>query len=178
MSIKKLARNIYDLTRRESWLGGTVVYDHKEGKDHPGKSWPANVAPISPMWPAGHTWSLSPEVILNGYRLRLCVSMGAEAEVPRGRIFVDGEVKHPGGEFSVNWIWGDGWLRRIGRQQRAAGGKNGPVDIRDIAIQEAENKTKGMLSLGEEKPRVYCDLCHQALQELDQEFPNGNGAKE
>jgi hypothetical protein len=169
-SLKRLAKSIFELARREIWLGGKVV----EYSGKPGLSWPANIEVIS--WPRGLTWTFSPEVELGGAKLRLCISWSLSELTPYVRIFVDGEVKHPGGKFTANLFWGDGWIRRIAKQARAACGKTGPVDTRDLLLAEAENKSKGVLTT-HDKPPVYCDLCHEAIKEIEKDFPAAEQVK-
>jgi len=162
-TLKQLAYRIFQLARREVWLGGRMKYN----SGNIGPPWPDSV--LGPQgWGQGLTWTLSPEVELGGHKLRLCISWGTDFAAPHCRIFVDGEVKHPGGEFKANRFFGDAWIRRIAKQERAEGGKTGPVDTRDLLLTEAFGKVHGKAP--REPEPVYCDLCQDAVEEIDRDF--------
>lgn len=137
--LQSLAERIFLLTRRDVWLGGRSP---KRG------SWPLDVE--YPNWSNGYTWTLSPEVVLGGHRMRICVSSegdGSSFEY-RVRVFVDGAVKHPGGlydEFTwFGWEIFENWAGRIARHEREEGGRDGPVDRRDLLIAEANQRIQGL----------------------------------
>jgi len=97
-------------------------------------------------------------------------------------VFVDNELKHPGGFYDTTNPFTDGWARRLARQEREDGGKNGAVDTRDLMLQEARNKLKGVKDVKDVKDvttpePVYCCLCKEAIKEVERDFPSAEQAK-
>ena len=162
--LRKIAKRIYEITRRETWLGGKVT-----NTLGPGAAWPKEIKKIE--WGAGLTWTMSPEVELVGYRLRVLISLKPDLDFPYIRVFVDNKLKHPGGEIEARHFFGDGWARRIAQQEREAGGETGPVDVQDVVLREAALKLKGVFTDQEPQP-VYCALCGEALKEVDHLLPD------
>lgn len=161
--LRRLSKLVYGMTHREVWLGGKVSVpgDKMEGP------WPDGVKlPYIPVvyWAErigeslGRSteyvyrsklaeawyWTLSPEVALLGFRLRVCVTSGY-AGGHEVTVFVDGERKHPGGHYRCDdwwwhrWPW-PRWSTRIADLERTDGGRSGPVDQRDRLIAAAEAK--------------------------------------
>lgn len=137
--LKRLAYVLFLMTRRDVWLGGRT--DTSEGS----KDWPRASLPLGAP---GRFWTLSPEVALGGHRLRVCVFTteryaylinGPIGDDHHVGIYVDDEVKHPGGHYA-EWDapWWQSWSGQIARQEIEEGGKTGPVDRRDLLIAEAE----------------------------------------
>jgi hypothetical protein len=153
--LRQLAKAIFKLTRREIWLGGKAEYRGV------GADWPKTVEKQD--WSSGVTWTLSPEVELGGHQMRVCVSWGG-GEWHRVRVFTDGKLVHPGGEYQSSW-WPWGWSWRIAKQERAEGGKTGPVDRRDLLLKEAASKGRGVVT--QHVDPLYCDSCDDALHEVE-----------
>lgn len=153
--LRKLAKAIFKLNRREIWLGGKSHYNGI------GADWPKTIE--KPDWSSGVTWTLSPEVELGGHQMRVCVSWNG-GEWHKVRIFTDGKIVHPGGTYRSGW-WPIGWSWRIAKQESAEGGKTGPVDRRDLLLKEAAAKGRGVVTQHDEP--LYCDSCDEAMQEVD-----------
>jgi len=158
-ALRKLAKAIYKLARREVWLGGKG----------PTKVWPSEIreAKYDRAWSWGSnvTWTLSPEVELGGHRMRVCVSWNGSEDGHNVRVFCDDEVKHPGGKYEQKREWFEGWSWRLARMERAEGGLTGPVDRQDLLLAEAHQKARGVVTTHEEP--TYCRLCGEAVEEVD-----------
>lgn len=156
--LKKLAKLVFRLTRREVWIGGQGTRD-----------WPSINEIADVRWFRGDnnyegtTWTLSPEVELSGHRVRVCVSynkrMDAQGNVHghytrqnlgkwhKVMVFVDGEEKYPGGEYiEKNRWWWPSWSKRIAMLEHRDGGHTGPVDRTDLLITDAKKKLKAVNS--------------------------------
>lgn len=132
--LKKLAKLLFQITRRAIWSGG-------RGDEN----WPDT---IDARWKIDTTWTLSPEVELGGHRLRVCVSSRrdpyANLQSFSVRVFVDDVLKYPGGIYETwDWPWCESWAGRIARIERTDGGHPGPVDKRDLLITEAKQRLSG-----------------------------------
>ncbi len=152
--LRELAHKLFLLTRRDVWLGGqqNVRGAWPEGVEHPGWN-------DSDLF-----WTLSPEVQLGGYRLRVCVSSRQAAygdvQKHRVRVYVDGEIKHPGGAYDEGegsilvLLFGlaESWSTVVARQEREDGGRTGPVDVRDLLITEAADRLGGVRRAVEPAP--------------------------
>ena len=117
-------------------------------------------------WSSRITWTLSPEVKLSGYKMRVCVSWDGELGYHTVRIFVNNAQIHPGGSYRsdrTSWFGCD-WSWRLARQEHKEGGKTGPVDVRDVVLLAANNRISGRL---EPPEPVYCALCKEAIQEVE-----------
>jgi hypothetical protein len=163
--LRELAHKLFLLTRRDVWAGGI----------HGGRGeWPGGVERVD--WNHGTFWTLSPEVQLGGYRLRVCVSSQRVSvdsnQEHRVRVYVDGEIKHPGGmyderELSLLVMLGlapESWATIIARQEREDGGRTGPVDVRDLLIAEAADKLNGVRRAAEPAPD---EAAIQAAREVE-----------
>lgn len=163
--LKKVAKAVWDLSHRSEWLGGT-------GQS---RDWPKNIQGFVDKkyarygdrtgWDEDVTWTLSPEVQLAGHRVRVCVSWdGREGSNHHVRVFVDDELKHPGGQYyGWNGNWFGGWSWRIAKMEREDGGKTGPVDARDLVLEAAKQGGDAPPT----PPPIYCDLCYQALTDVE-----------
>lgn len=155
--LRELADRIYDLAKREVWLGGVVTdaWDFKNrGTGHVG-DWPKKLQRMD--WSRGVHWTLSPEVKLGGHRLRVCVTSASYGK-HTVRVFVDDELKYPGGTFRNKetdsfwtWLWKslggrgeDHWTFVLAHQELEEGGKTGPVFRRDLLIEEANDRLKSV----------------------------------
>lgn len=143
MTLQRLAYTLFCLTRREIWLGGC--------SQRANDPWPKT---IKRAWNSGVFWTLSPEVELGGHRVRVCVTTGWRDSnaIPwvRVLVYVDDEIKHPGGSYDeagpvyiASVLWRENWACRIAAQEREDGGRTGPVDRRDLLIEEAEQRLRG-----------------------------------
>jgi hypothetical protein len=146
--LKKLAKLIFQLTRREVWLGGKTEVDHAY-HSRKVKGWPSDME--QPKWSSDITWTLSPEIELGGHKMRVCVSSNASRysrDSPyscRVRVFTDGKLVYPGGWYDQKdwWLFAGkfpSWAVRIATLERRDGGKTGPVDSRDLLIAEAKER--------------------------------------
>jgi len=144
--LRKLAKLIFRLSRREVWLGGRTERKRIDSWTYetviPG--WPEKLD--KPKWKPNLTWTLSPEVELGGQRMRVCVSwLGDYGEPVRVRVFADDKVRYPGGWYDHSdwWLWTywfPSWEVRIAEIERRDGGSSGPIDRRDLLIAEAKEK--------------------------------------
>ena len=144
--LRKLARRIFDLSRRQIWAGG------EEGYHGPGQNWPAGLEKVT--WSNGVTWTLSPEVELGGILLRVCVAWDGDKGELYGdhkvRVFADGELKYPGGTYTavnregILWSHRDAWSWKIASMERQDGGRTGRVEARDLLLVEAKKRLKGV----------------------------------
>ena len=165
-ALRKLARRIFDLTRRQVWLGGKCQ-SHK----NPGPNWPPNLETID--WSPGITWTLSPELELGGIRLRVCVSWDGNTGEFYGdhkvRVFADDELKYPGGEYTavnrkgILWEHRDAWSWKIASMERKDGGRTGRVQARDLLLKEAKERLKGVQTKHE--PGPLCSFCKGPLDD-------------
>lgn len=135
--LKQLAKLVFQMTRRQIWLGGNV-----KRKMH---DWPEDVEPPQ-NWDKRVVWTMSPEVELGGHKIRVCVSAIPDrfwaGEGCRVRVFVDGVIGYPGGFYDqVDWTWlWQTWATRLARIEIEEGGRTGPVDRRDQLIVEAKDR--------------------------------------
>ena len=150
--LKDLAYRIFQLTRRQIWLGGAVTTKIVQ------KDYINTVVTLYPTWPEdmdkpdfvkGVTWTMSPPVDLGGHQIRVCVYSSPRSGGTYGvRVFVDGDLKYPGGTYMASdwWFFAQrfpSWAGRIARMEREDGGVSGPVDRRDLIIAEAKNRIYG-----------------------------------
>jgi len=146
--LKKLARLVFEMTRRQIWLGGKVVFlqvDHGRST-RIDDDWPEEVE--FPDLGSGVIWTMSPEVELGGHAIRVCVSASPNLFKREGckvRVFVDGQIKYPGGVYEQpnwawTWLWGENWATRLARIEISEGGRTGPVHRRDQLITEAKKR--------------------------------------
>ena len=166
--LRKLAKRLYDLTRRQVWTGGKSDYHN------PGPNWPKKLEKID--WSRGVTWTLSPETELGGIKLRVCVSWdGNTGEIygdHRVRVFADGELKYPGGHYkAVNrkgilFEHKDAWSWRIAVIERRDGGRTGRVDARDLLLAEAKDHLKGVKTT-HEPDYLLCSNCEVIVAEIE-----------
>lgn len=136
--LRRLATLVFELTRKEVWLGGKGGRSNSDWPDH-----------IPQNWSRGVYWTLSPEVVLGGHRVRVCVSSSDYHHIEHAkhtvRVFIDDDLKYPGGKFwRYNWPWL--WSARIARYEREEGGKTSPVDTRADLIEEARERVHGGVS--------------------------------
>lgn len=165
--LRKLAKTIYQLTREDIWLGG-------KGPHSP---WPKRIKgfiwdPNERGWGESVTWTLSPEVVLGEHRVRVCVSWtGSSTEYHHVRVFIDDELKHPGGMYQGwNGNWFGGWSWRIASMERRDGGKTGPIGREDALLNAAERYLKGDRPDKVQAP-LYCDACYDALVQVTTSHP-------
>jgi hypothetical protein len=150
--LKQLAWLVYKLNRREIWLGGRTRYaNDKSYGDIEAPNWPNGLAiPFSKK--PDIFWTLSPEVELSGHLVRVVVwSKLQSRRNPMTEIFnehhvcvfVDNEIRHPGGTYrEVSFPWR--WASRLAKQERWEGGQTGPVDVRDLLIEDAHKRLRGV----------------------------------
>jgi hypothetical protein len=174
--LRQLAKLVYKMSRRGVWLGGKALktYNSKAGK-HVWKfgPWPKGLHRPT-MWDE-QTWTLSPEVELGGHRLRVAV-VSQRRNLIHIVVFVDDEIKYPGGEFSLEvleyegallelwkWVFGEHWAKRIARIERKDGGRTGPIDRRDLLIAEARGKLGGPQQIEHPKPKQLAEPSAEAV---------------
>jgi hypothetical protein len=176
--LKKLAKLVFQLTRREIWLGGKG-----------GFNWPIDGSVPGVSWHSETTWTLSPEVELGGHQVRVCVSYNENSDRhgnirgyyptdPTGywhrvKVFVDGEEKYPGGEYlERNRWWWPSWSKRIAMLEHRDGGATGPVDRTDLLIEDAKKKLKAVNAAHTPKQLTVSDFkldpaYKAAVEEID-----------
>jgi len=160
--LKALAYRVFCLARREVWRGGKVTekrvranYQTKVHKLNP--SWPEGLDKVD--WAVGVTWTLSPPVELGGHEIRVCVS-SREGEKGFGvRVFIDGDLKYPGGYYEDADWWPfarsfPSWAGRIARLEQEDGGVSGPIDRRDLLIAEADQRLQGPKQVTHAHPQL------------------------
>ena len=171
--LQNLARQIYEITKRDVWLGGKI-----QTRNKPGPKWPKGLEKID--WYRGLTWTLSPEIELGGIRLRVCVSWdGTTSEFGPGthgvRVFADDELKYPGGFYSGENRKGffvvhrDAWSWNIVQLERADGGRTGRVQARDQLLKEARKmRMQPKLHIDEPEPSArYCENCETLIAQIE-----------
>ncbi len=150
-SLKLLAKRVFQLERREVWLGGKGM-----------TNWPKEllIGGGSDYWHEETTWTLSPGVELGGYMMRVCVSSRPHYyykdyyDIVRERdyslrrhairVFCDDRLVHPGGIVDGLFNFLPTWSARIAKQEIAEGGQTGPVDQRDLLLEEAAQRLRGI----------------------------------
>jgi hypothetical protein len=163
--LKTLAHRIFLLTRRGIWRGGKVVLDgpNRWNGTRVNPAWPKGLdEPDEDVWGVGTTWTLSPAVELGGHELRVCVASHPNKEGYEVRVFVDGDLKYPGGVYAGNdwWLFAEmfpSWAARIARIEREDGGVSGPIDRRDLLIAEAGQRLRGPQQVNHPQPEPESD---------------------
>jgi|APSaa5957512576_1039674.scaffolds.fasta_scaffold79020_2 hypothetical protein len=143
--LKRLAKLLFQLTRKKTWLGGKTCYsiDGPEDRKYV-PHWPKEMELIH--WGGLVVWTLSPEVDLGGHKLRVCVADRKSADFLGDhvvRVFVDNQLMYPGGAYET-WSWPWLWSTHLAKQEVAEGGKTSPVDTRKDLIAEAEERVHGV----------------------------------
>jgi len=119
-SLLKLAREIYLATQGQVWRGGY-------GRD----SWPEDLPVSSYIIGKRDFWTVSPEVMLGGQRLRVAVekTAGDWDSHHRVLVFVDDKLVYPGGRYcrrpgpTTWWCWST----KVIAQEAMEGGKDSMV---------------------------------------------------
>ena len=165
--LQKIAKALWQRTRRDVWGGG-----YWEGSSRTNFPHALALPPSWQTWLAGSPWgrarkltfSVSPEVTLKGMRMRLLVGWSETWTKHDVIVYVDDEIKHPGGAYEATNRWWH-WSWKIARDEWAEGGKTGYVDVTDLVLAEAAGKPQ------EPKPNpavpAYCDHCYMALTEAE-----------
>jgi len=160
--LKALAYRVFCLTRREVWAGGKVTskrevknYDTKIIKLNP--SWPEDLDKVD--WDEGVTWTLSPPVELGGHKIQVCVSSKFTSSAFGVRVFIDGNLKYPGGYYEDADWWPfartfPSWAGRIALLEQEDGGVSGPIDRRDLLIAEADQRLHGPKQITHDPPEA------------------------
>jgi hypothetical protein len=124
-NLKKLAKQVFELTRRESWDAGELRGD---------REWSTVAANY--VYPHRYYWTKSPKVSLCGHQVELEIRTAIFGCIVV--VLVDGEIQHPGGWWRSLWPWR--WCNKIARQEAREGGIAGPVDVADLLLIEAESR--------------------------------------
>jgi hypothetical protein len=168
--LRSLAKRIFDLTRREIWLGGKVKHRHD-----PGPNWPKGLERVD--WSPGLTWTLSPEIELAGIKLRVCISW--RGGVGHGvRVFADGELKYPGGYYDgvnssgILFTHRDAWSWKIAQIENADGGRKGRISARRELLAAADEAEK---TVRRHNPQpgddILCSRCEEIVGTVVAEDP-------
>lgn len=171
LELWRLATLIFELTRRETWLGGIGP-----------ENWPHTVYG---EWKDHMVWTLSPEVELGGHRMRVAVISSDFTRVGSHpnhwgrnqrhswevaawhrrrhlvRVYSDGAPTYPGGKLPpIRNIWPT-WSGRIAEIELRDGGSTGPVERRDLLIAEAKARLSSVSQI-EHTPRLITDARAEA----------------
>ncbi len=165
-ALYKLAHKIYQQTENSIWIGG---------KGH-GGAWPLSE---SVNWTENTRWMISPEIEMGGYKLRLCISKTHESypnNTHRIRVFVDGELKNPGGmsgEITTFKWFTESWDVDAAKAVWNNEGRSGPIKSPERFLAEALRHQQKALPGAQ--PPLICSMCKQALEEIEQTMKGSKG---
>lgn len=148
-----LAHKIYMATENLTWTGGMGL-----------QSFPFREEMKSCRWDSNIHWLISPVVMIDDMEMRLCASLYAgNIHDHTLRIFVDGELKSPGGVLARKSLrlFVNTWDMELSAVVRTNQGRSGKVKSPKKFMQDLENHIKG----GSNAP--VCALCKQALEEVE-----------
>lgn len=155
--LKQLAYFIYQQTQDMIWFAG------KSGKV---SDWPRNL----PAPPGGSSysykktiWTISPEVVYDNIRMRVCVSGISGEKQHHVRVFANDSVSNPGGMYaaftntSEGWFFKnkDLWSSRIIAQEIVEGGKTSHIDKRSLMLKDID----GEKNKPHPEQKHYCIEC-------------------